>query len=145
MHLLDGHTTGITSDDDAEKVWGDYGWQVAIVTASFDVVDLPSIYGARIHRLKTRCPTTTARPGRRYDLMIDPGPVRWHHYLHSGTIDPDKVTAAGGILHTGPEDWIVAPPSRTPATGRVGWVVPPIQAKWRPYRRADIFDTLELT
>lgn len=77
--------------------------------------------------------------------MAEPGPVRWHLYVTPGTVDPDKVTANDGTLHTGPADWVVAPPSRTPDTGRVGWVVPPRQARWQPYRRTDIFDSLGLT
>jgi hypothetical protein len=147
MHLLADHSGGITTPADAERVWADGAWQVAIVTARFDVLDIPSRYGARIHgRLKTRCPTATARPGRRLGWVIEPGPVRWHLYLDVGSgVDPTKVRAGGGVLHSGPDDWIPAPPSRTPETGRVAWVVPPMQARWRPYRRADIFDVLGLT
>jgi Bifunctional DNA primase/polymerase, N-terminal len=146
MHVLDEHSAGITSERVAERVWADDAWQIAVVTARFDVVDLPGTYGSRIHgQLKTRCPTATARPGRRLGWMLEPGPVRWHHYLQSGTVDADKVAAAGGRLHSGPNDWIAAPPSRTPATGRVSWVVPPRQARWTPYRRLDVFDQLDLT
>lgn len=77
--------------------------------------------------------------------MIEPGPVRWLFYVTPGTADPGKVAANDGILHHGSDDWIPAPPSRTPETGRVGWVVPPMQARWQPYRRSDVFDTLGLT
>lgn len=146
MHLLDGHAGGITSAADAATVWAERGWQVAIVTTYFDVVDLPGSYGSRIHhRLKTRCPTATARPGRKLDWMIEPGPVRWHLYLHRDSVDPGKVADVGGVLHAGSNDWIPAPPSRTPNTGRVTWVVPPKQARWQPYHRLDIFDILGLT
>jgi Bifunctional DNA primase/polymerase, N-terminal len=146
MHLLDSHAHGVTSDAEARELWADHPWQLAIVTALFDVVDLPGTHGSRIHeRLKTRCPTATARPGRRLDWILEPGPVRWHVYVTPGTVDATKVAAAGGTLHTGSNDWIVAPPSRTPATGRVGWVVPPMQTRWTPYARADVFDSLGLT
>lgn len=146
MHPLDEHVGGISSESGAEKVWADHPWQIAILTVSFDVVDLSGTYGSRIHgALKTRCPTATARPGRKLDWMIEPGPVRWHLYVTPGTVDPDKVAIADGVLHTGPDDWMPAPPSRTPVTGRVGWVVPPMQARWQPYLRLDVFDTLGLT
>jgi Bifunctional DNA primase/polymerase, N-terminal len=145
MHPLDGHAEGITSLSVAKRVWADAAWQLAIVTAWFDVVDLPGSHGSRIHgQLKTRCPTATARPGRRLDWMVEPGPVRWHLYLRPGSVDPEKVATAGGRLHSGPADWIPAPPSRTPVTGRVAWVVPPRQARWSPYQRADVFDLLGL-
>lgn len=144
MHLLDDHADGITSDSTARKLWSEHPWQIAIVTVLFDVVDLPGTHGSTIHhRLKTRCPTAIARPGRRLDWMIEPGPVRWHFYVTPGTVDPDKVVANDGTLHTG-HNWIPAPPSRTPDTGRVGWIVPPDQSRWQTYRRTDIFDTLGL-
>lgn len=141
MHLLDDRP--ITTAYRAEQAWGEHGYAIALITSRFDVLDLPGYYGAPLHHtLKTRCPTATARPGRRYDVILEPGPVRWHFYLQRGVVDADRVARADGILHGGPDDWVVAPPSRTPATGRVGWIVPPMQAKWRLYARTDIFGTL---
>jgi Bifunctional DNA primase/polymerase, N-terminal len=143
MHLLDDQP--IPTADEAERAWGDHGYPIALMTTPFDVLDLPGYHGAPLHhRLKTRCATATARPGRRYDVILEPGPVRWHFYLQPGTVDPEKAARADGILHSGRNHWVVAPPSRTPATGRVGWIVPPMQAKWRAYARTDIFDTLGL-
>lgn len=143
MHLLDDQP--ITTPDQAEQAWGEHGYGIAFVTCRFDVLDLPGYHGAPLHhRLKTRCATATARPGRRYDVILEPGPVRWQFYLEPGVVDAAKADRAEGILHSGPDDWVVAPPSRTPTTGRVGWIVPPMQAKWRPYARTDMFDTLGL-
>ena len=136
---------GITSVETAQRVWSDHPWSVGLVTARFDVLDLSGLHGSRIHaELKIRCPAATARPGRRHGWLIEPGPVRWHLYLAPGGVDPGKVAAAGGRLHTGPGDWVPAPPSRTPEAGPVSWIVPPGQARWTPYRRADVFDRLGL-
>jgi bifunctional DNA primase/polymerase-like protein len=143
MHLLDDQP--ITTASQAEQAWGEHGYGIAFITSRFDVLDMPGYHGAPLHHtLKTRCPTATARPGRRYDVILEPGPVRWHFYLQPGTVRTDRADRADGILHTGPDDWVVSPPSRTPATGRVEWIVPPMQVKWRPYARTDIFDTLGL-
>lgn len=129
-HLLDG--VAIIDPVEAGKAWADHGWAVALVTSEFDVVDLPAAYGAALnYRLLARCPTAVAPRDR-----------RWHFVMESGSVDAGLVTAAGGVLHSGPGDWIPTSPTRTGATGRVGWVVPPLQAHWRPYRRSDAIDTI---
>lgn len=146
MHPLSAYADGITTQTIAARVWTADSWPIAVVTAHFEVLDVPGTLGSRIHgQLKTRCPTATTRPGRRFGWILEPGPVRWQLYLQPGSVDPAKVSGAGGTLHAGPDGWTPAPPSHTPATGRVRWVVPPGQARWTPYQRLDVFDTLGLT
>jgi len=129
-HLLDGAT--IVDPADAEETWADHGWGIALVTSRFDVVDLPAQYGAPLHqRLLTRCPTATA-----------PNDRRWHFVMEPGSIEASLLTTASGVVHSGPDDWIPASPTRTVATGRIGWVVHPMHAQWQPYRRADAVDAL---
>jgi hypothetical protein len=127
-HLRDGAT--ITSVDEVAATWTDHRWEIAVVTATFDVVDLPPALGAPLHhQLKTSCPTAMAPVGR-----------RWHFYLVTGSIQAEVVASAGGRLHSGPEGWVPAPGTRTEDTGRIRWLVPPYQTSWKPHRRTDAFD-----
>lgn len=138
-HLVDGEP--VTSVDEADQDWGDY--EIAVITRGFEVLDLPAYPGVALNgALTNRCPTAVARPGRRFDSLLEPGPVRWHFYLSPASVDAEKVDRVGGVLHHGPDGWIAAPPSRTPATGRVRWNVHPMQTQWRTYRPTGVFDTL---
>jgi hypothetical protein len=138
-HLVDGEP--FRTADNAERGWGDY--EVAFLTSQFEVLDLPAYPGVALNAaLTNRCPTTVARPGRRFDTILEPGPVRWHFYLSPGVVDAEKATHVGGSLHHGPDGWIAAPPSRTPSTGRVRWKVHPMQTQWRTYSPTSTFDTL---
>lgn len=138
-HLLDGEP--VRSVQEAEQDWGDY--EIAFSTSQFDVLNLPAYPGVALNRALTNpCPTAVARPCRRFDTLLEPGPVRWHFYLSPGSVDAEKVTRVGGNLHHGPDDWITAPPSRTPATGRVRWNVHPMQNHWRTHRPTSVLETL---
>ena len=138
-HLLDGEP--IRTSVEAEQGWGEF--EIAFTTHLFEVLDLPAHPGVALNAaLTNRCPTAVARPGRRFDTLLEPGPVRWHFYLSPGSVDAEKVTRVGGRLYHGPDDWIAAPPSRTPATGRVRWNVHPMQTQWRTHGVTSIFDTL---
>lgn len=137
-HLLDDQS--IRTAAQAEE-WGEF--EIAIVTSRFEVLDLPAYPGVAVHgALANRCPTAVARPGRRFDTLLEPGPVRWHFYLSPGSVVVEKVTRVGGRLHYGPDAWIAAPPSRTPTTGRVRWNVHPMQTQWRTHRPTSTLDSL---
>ena len=137
-HLIDDQP--VQTATEAEQNWGEF--EIAIMTSQFEVLDLPAYPGVALNAAVTnRCPTAVARPGRRFDTLMEAGPVRWHFYLSPGSVDPDKVTKVGGRLHHGPDDWIAAPPSRTPVCGRVRWNVHPMQTQWRTYRPTSIFDS----
>jgi hypothetical protein len=139
-HLVEDKS--IRTAEEAEQDWGEF--EIALSTGRFEVLDLPAYPGVALSgALANRCPTAVARPGRRFDSLLEPGPVRWHFYLSRGSVDAEKVARIGGRLHHGPDDWIPAPPSRTPATGRVRWNVHPMQTQWRAHRPATtILDTL---
>ncbi|PZS28504.1 MAG: hypothetical protein DLM59_14570 [Pseudonocardiales bacterium] len=131
-HLLDGTT--INDPEQAEETWADHGWGIALITSRFDIVDLPARYGAFLHeQLNTRCPTATVPHDR-----------RWHFVMEPGSVDADLVAAAGGVLHSGPDDWIAASPTRIDAGFRIGWIVPPVHTQWRAYRRSDAVGALLL-
>lgn len=123
----------VTGPDEAARVWAPgHGWAIALVTSWFDVVDLPARYGAMLNqKLITTCPTATVRRGR-----------RWHFVVEQGSFAAGMVEAAGGVLHSGPDDWIAASPTRTEATGRIGWVVHPLLTRWQPYKRGDLVDVV---
>ncbi len=141
-HLLDGEP--VTTVSEADQDWGDY--EIAFLTREFEVLDLPAYPGVALNgALMNRCPTAVARPGRRFDTLLEPGPVRWHFYLSSGSVDAKKVARLGGTLHHGADDWIAAPPSWTRSTGRVRWNVHPMQNQWRTHRHTSIVDTLGIT
>jgi hypothetical protein len=127
-HLVTGRV--VTDPDDAEREWADHGWAIALVTSRFDVLDLPPSHGAPLnHRLTTRCPTAMA-----------PRLRRWHFVLAPGSISPDtaaQVSAIGGLIRTGPNDWLPASPTWTEETGRTGWVVAPKLTQWQPFRPYD--------
>jgi hypothetical protein len=114
----------------AEAVWSEHPWGIALVTEGFDVVDIPPEFGALLHQhLKTTCPTAMA-PARR----------RWWFFLMPGSIPAGQVAAAGGVLHSGVDDWVPAPGTNSEATGRVRWLVHPHLTSWQPYQRRDPVD-----
>lgn len=116
----------------AAGVWTAYPWDIALVTAAYDVVDLPPQYGASLHRaLKTTCPTAMA-PTRR----------RWWFFVAAGSVSASGLAPAGGVLRTGPEGWVPAPGTYTERTGRVRWLVDPHLTNWRPYRPRDPLNQL---
>jgi hypothetical protein len=118
----------------AAGVWKAYPWEIALVTADFDVMDLPPEYGALLnHQLKATCPTAMA-PARR----------RWWFFLEPRSIEPDRVAAAGGVLHAGSDDWVPAPGTQIDGSGRIRWLVHPHLTDWRPYRRRDPIDAVFL-
>jgi hypothetical protein len=119
----------VMSQAEAAEVWAPGNpWEIALVTAWFDVVDLIPQYGAVLHYgLVTSCPTAIASRGR-----------RWHFVVDHQSFPSDVVEASGGIVHSGIDDWIPTSPTRTDATGRIGWVVHPKYTQWRPYRRSDL-------
>ncbi|MGH3973380.1 MAG: hypothetical protein ACRDS9_08640 [Pseudonocardiaceae bacterium] len=138
-HLVDDEP--VRTADEAEGDWS--GYEIAFLTRQFEVLDLPAYPGVALNgALTNRCPTAVARPGRRFDTLLEPGPVRWHFYLTPGSVDAEKVASVGGTLHHGPDGWVAAPPSRTPTTGRLRWNVHPMQTQWRTHRPTSIFDTL---
>lgn len=130
---VEPHLVGNIATTDAAMAaasWGDHGWDIALVTSWFDVVDFPASLGAVLHQqLRTTCPTAMAPHGR-----------RWHFYLHAGSLRPDLVNAGDGVLHAGGAGWIAAPGTRTETTGRIRWLVHPYQTRWQPHRRMDPFD-----
>ena len=141
-HLVDGDP--FRTADDAEQDWGDY--EIAFSTSRFEVLDLPAYPGVVLNAaLTSRCPTAVARPGRRFDTLLEPGPVRWHFYLSPGSVETEQGTCLGGTVHHGLDGWIAAPPSRTPSTGRVRWNVHPMQTQWRTHRPRSMFDMLGIT
>lgn len=137
--------------DRVAKTYTEHGWPVrrtdwglAFVTTDFDVLEAPPRIGAALHsNLTTRCPTATVRE---YRFGIIPSQsMRWHLYLAPGSVDPDAVARLGGVLYSGPEGLVPAPPSRLPDGRQARWVVPPFQARWRPYRPSTIVDQVGLT
>jgi hypothetical protein len=111
-------------------VWSEHPWEIALITDSYDVVDVPPQYGALLNQLlKATCPTAMA-PARR----------RWWFFVTPGSIPPAQVAAADGVLHTGPRDWVPAPGTITEPTGRIRWLVHPHLTTWHPYQRRDPID-----
>lgn len=138
-HLLDDQP--IRTANEAEQDWGEF--EIAFTTSQFEVLDLPAYPGVALNgALTNQCPTAVARPGRHFDTLVESGPVRWHFYLSPGSVDAEKVTEVGGALRHGPDDWIAAPPSCTPTSGRVRWNVHPMQTQWRTHRPTSILGTL---
>jgi hypothetical protein len=117
----------IVSAQKAASIWAKgHRWDIAFVTSEFDVVDVPGRVGALLHsKLITKCPTATAGYAAR-DAR------RWHFVVEAGALPPDEVARLDGVVHSGPDDWIAASPTRTPETGRVGWIVEPIASHWTP-------------
>jgi hypothetical protein len=129
---VDPHLAGPTvrSPVHADAVWSEHPWEIALITDSYDVVDVPPRYGALLNQLlKATCPTAMA-PARR----------RWWFFVAAGSIPPAQVAAAGGVLRSGPCDWVPAPGTCTEATGRIRWLVHPHATAWRPYQRRDPID-----
>jgi hypothetical protein len=123
----------VTSRAEAAQVWAPgHRWDIALITTWFDVVDLSPEYGALLHhRLITSCPTASAPRNR-----------RWHFVVEHNSFPAKPVAASGGVVHSGADGWIATSPTRTEATGRIGWVVHPQYTQWRPYRRSDLVDQL---
>ncbi|TDO54559.1 bifunctional DNA primase/polymerase-like protein [Kribbella sp. VKM Ac-2527] len=114
----------------AAGAWRACPWDIALVTADFDVVDLPPEYGALLNQLlKATCPTAMA-PARR----------RWWFFLAPGSISPDQVSQAGGVLHSGADGWVPAPGTVLDGSGRIRWLVHPHLTAWQPYERRDPID-----
>ncbi|WP_018793558.1 hypothetical protein [Salinispora arenicola] len=119
-------------------------WGVALQASQFDLVEIESPVGAIIHhRLLTRVPTATIRPPW-WSMLLGPGDqqMRWLFVFAPDFLDADQVARDGGRLHRGPDAWVPAPPGHAPDGLTVGWVVPPAQARWRPYRPDGVFDSL---
>jgi hypothetical protein len=128
---VDPHLTGdvVSTRSEAETVWGEHGWDVALIAQHFEVMELPPEYGALLNQqLKTSCPTAMA-----------PAHRRWWFFLESGSIAADRIAAAGGVLH---RDWVPAPGTRWESTGLIRWLVHPYQTRWQPYRRQDPIDSV---
>lgn len=114
---------------EAEAVWAENGWELALVADQFEVMELPPEFGALLHhQLKQSCPTAMA-PARRH----------WWFFLEAGSVAANRVAAVGGVLH---QDWVAAPGTRLESTGLIRWLVHPYQTHWRPYRRQDPIDTV---
>lgn len=129
---VDPHLVGgvVRQGFQADAVWSEHPWGIALVTEGFDVVDIPPEFGALLNQhLKTTCPTAMA-PARR----------RWWFFLVPGSIPAGQVAAAGGVLHSGVDDWVPAPGTNSESTGRVRWLVQPHLTSWQPYRRRDPID-----
>lgn len=131
---VDPHLAGpvVRSVAHADAVWREHPWDIALITDSYDVVDVPPEYGALLNQLlKATCPTAMA-PSRR----------RWWFFVVPGSVPAAQVEAAGGLLHSGPADWLPAPGTSTESTGRVRWLVHPHLTSWRAYLRRDPIDVV---
>lgn len=129
---VDPHPAGevVRSAGWADAVWSEDPWEIALVTDHLDVVEVPPQFGAPLHHLlKTTCPTAMA-----------PAQRRWLFFLVPGSMSPDLVAGAGGVLHRGAGDWVPAPGTNTESTGRVRWLVHPYLTHWLPYQRRDPVD-----
>jgi hypothetical protein len=119
----------VSTGQEAAAVWREYPWDIALIAEHFEVMELPPEYGALLnHALKTSCPTAMA-PAHRH----------WWFFLEPGSIDPEQVLAAGGVLH---RQWVPAPGTRLDSTGRIRWLVHPYQTRWQAYRRQDPIDAV---
>lgn len=128
---LDPHLVGevVTTGPEAGAVWGEHGWDIALIARRFEVMELPPEYGALLnHALKASCPTAMA-----------PAHRRWWFFLEPGSVEPERVAAAGGVLH---REWVPAPGTRLEGSGRIRWLVHPYQTRWQPYRRRDPVDAV---
>lgn len=116
----------------AEAIWSEHPWDIALVTAHVDVIDVPARFGSPLHQLlKTSCPTAMAPVDR-----------RWLFFLVPGSLDRSLLSSAGGLLHSGTGGWVPAPGTVTDSTGRIRWLVHPHLTAWRPYQRRDPIDTV---
>ncbi|TDU90188.1 hypothetical protein EV138_3773 [Kribbella voronezhensis] len=131
---VDPHLAGsvVRSVRQADAIWSEHPWDIALITDAYDVVDVPAQYGALLNQLlKATCPTAMA-PARRH----------WWFFVVGGSVPAAKVAAAGGVLRSGPGEWVPAPGTSTEATGRIRWLVHPHVTKWRPYQRRDPIDVV---
>ncbi|MEU4606813.1 hypothetical protein AB0F43_27845 [Kribbella sp. NPDC023972] len=114
---------------EAQVVWGENGWDIALIAQHFEVMELPPEFGALLnHQLKQSCPTAMA-PARRH----------WLFFLEAGSVAAERIAMVGGVLH---RDWVPAPGTRLESTGRIRWLVQPYQTRWQPLRRQDPIDTV---
>ncbi len=119
----------VSTGPDAEVVWDERDWEIALIADRFEVLELPPEFGALLNlQLKLSCPTAMA-----------PAQRRWWFFLEAGSMTPERVVAAGGVLH---RDWVPAPGTRLDSTGLIRWLVHPHQTRWQPYRRQDPIDTV---
>lgn len=132
-HLVDG--TLIDTAADVASAWSDangFGWEIALVTSRFDVIELPAAFGAPLHhQLKTTCPTSIA-----------PRTRRWSFFLTPFSVPASQLDPVGGTLRSGPNAWIPAPGTYTEPTGRTRWLVPPYLTHWHPHTRTDPFNAI---
>lgn len=121
----------VTSPKQAATIWSTgHEWDVALMCSEFDIVDLPTHYGAPLYnKLVTACPTMTVFKGRRWSFIVE-----------TGSFPRSMVAAAGGSLHTGADEWAAAAPSRLDGIGHLYWVVGPLNTLWQPFRRSDAVD-----
>ena len=147
---MDPHLAGAAVRDGAraEVVWQERAWEIALLTEGFEVLDVPPEYGALLNQqLKATCPTAMAPVGR-----------RWWFFLVPGSMEPERVARAGGVLHStssaapGPAaagsgtavGWVAAPGTVLESTGRIRWLVHPYLTRWQPYQRRDAVDQVFL-
>jgi hypothetical protein len=129
---VDPHLAGpvVRSPTQADAIWSEHAWDIALITDAYDVVDVPAQYGALLNQLlKATCPTAMAPLHR-----------RWWFFVAPDSVPAAQIEAAGGTLHAGPADWLPAPGTSTTSTGRIRWLVHPHLTHWHPYHRHDPID-----
>jgi hypothetical protein len=131
-HLVLNSPGLITTRREAEQAFAEPRWDIALVTASFDVIEVPPQFGAPLHHLlKTSCPTALA-----------PAYRRWQFYMAPGSVPRGLIEAAGGVVFSSSSGWVAAPGTTTETTGTIRWLVPPYLTNWRPHQRRDHIDTV---
>ncbi|MFC0627221.1 hypothetical protein [Kribbella deserti] len=129
-HLLDGRV--VEDPNEAAAAWSFKPWGIALVTARFDVIELPAAFGAPLHhRLKESCPTSIA-----------PRTRRWSFFLTPFSVPASQLDPIGGRLRSGPKAWVTAPGTFTESHGRTRWLVPPYVTAWQAHQRTDAFDDI---
>jgi len=124
-HLSLAPSPVITTVAAAEAAFSSDRWAIGLLPQHFDVLELPARFGAPLHhQLKTQCPTALA-----------PATRRWQFFVVPGSVPRTLIEAAGGELHSGSSDWIIAPGTYTEPTGRIRWLTPPYLTHWQPYHR----------
>lgn len=112
----------VTRVRDAESLWRDYAWGIALVTHHYDVLRLPAAYGAHVHQvLGTACPTAICRATRAWQFFLAPGELQYA-----------EAAAVGGDLVAGPSAWVPAPGTEGEEADAYRWLVPPHLTSWRP-------------
>lgn len=129
-HLVLAPSPVITTAAAADDAFSSGRWAIGLLTQCFDVLELPARFGAPLHhQLKTECPTALA-----------PGTRQWHFFVTPGSVSRRLIEAAGGQVHSGSSDWVLAPGTYTEPTGRIRWLTQPYLTHWRPYQRRDAID-----